>query len=126
MYGLFVCSPANPCSPNLPKPPTHPRQFILGNTGFEAASISHQPSNADLLLRGVRSVRSMGNLLSRGGSIPGRPLSRGGSSTGAGASPGGSPLTRSSPQEADEDDAVAAGGAAAAGEKSSSSIAAGE
>ena len=62
--------------------------------GFQQASISHQPSNADLLLRGgsqlmrgVRSVRSMGNLLSRGGTPP-RPLSRGGS--GSTANGGGS------------------------------------
>jgi hypothetical protein len=31
--------------------------FILGNRGFGEASISHLPSNADLLLRGVRSVK---------------------------------------------------------------------
>ena len=36
-----------------------PLQFILGNTGFHSASISHAPSNAQLLLRGMRSVKSL-------------------------------------------------------------------
>ena len=44
-----------------------PPQFILGNTGFKTAAISHRPSNADLLLRSARSLsnlrsRSMSNL----------------------------------------------------------------
>lgn len=37
-------------------PPARPLARA-GNTGFGEASISHHPSNADLLLRGVRSVR---------------------------------------------------------------------
>ncbi|KAL4452113.1 hypothetical protein ABPG75_007775 [Micractinium tetrahymenae] len=32
--------------------------FILGNTGFQHASISHQPSNAEYILRGMRSPRA--------------------------------------------------------------------
>lgn len=63
-------------------------QMILGNTGFEAASISHQPSNADILMRGVRSVKSFGSLL-RGGS--GGGVSGGGTPGGSGAAGGGTP-----------------------------------
>lgn len=64
--------------------------FILGNTGFKQASISHQPSNAAILLRGMRSVKSMGNLLLRGSSGLGGKTSNGGGNNGNGSGHGGS------------------------------------
>ncbi|PSC71174.1 hypothetical protein C2E20_5468 [Micractinium conductrix] len=64
--------------------------FILGNTGFHSASISHAPSNAQLLLRGMRSVKSLGQLVRGGSGVSGN----GG---GSGAASGASSL-RPSPQ----------------------------
>lgn len=91
-------------------PRTCPPQFILGNTGFSQASISHQPSNAELVMR---SVRSMSNLLQRSSAAGGRSRSgtNGSGNWSAGASPVLTPLITPRETSAEE----AAEGAAAAG-----------
>ncbi|PRW57029.1 hypothetical protein C2E21_4128 [Chlorella sorokiniana] len=86
--------------------------FILGNTGFSQASISHQPSNAELVMR---SVRSMSNLLQRG-SGNGGGRSRRGSGSGAwsaGTSPALTPLL--TPRDVSAEEAAEGASAASSG-----------
>ena len=109
--------PHAPSQTSLQPPCSRPTasQFILGNTGFSQASISHQPSNAELVMR---SVRSMSNLLQRGGNGGGRSRRGSGSGSGAwsvGASPALTPLL--TPREVSVEEA-AQGAAVASGEES--------
>ena len=43
-------------------PPPPPPQFILGTTGFQSAAISHMPSNAEFVSRGLHTVASLTQL----------------------------------------------------------------
>lgn len=102
-----------------PQPTNPPPQFILGNTGFREASISHQPSNAEFVMR---SVRSVGNLLRAGSCVSGN--GNGGSRRGSGAwssgvspalSPTLTPRDATVAEAGEEEEGAAA--AAAAGEQ---------
>ena len=75
-------------------PPRRCPQFILGNTGFKTAAISHRPSNADLLLR---SARSLSNLRTRSfSSLAGAVGGSGSGNHGSSENHGGSSSSSSS------------------------------
>jgi hypothetical protein len=75
--------------------------FVLGNTGFDAAAIRHQPSTSQILAAGLqRSARSLSNLAgllegggrrsSTNGNLAGLSESSSGAATPNGGSNGGS------------------------------------
>ena len=112
MHGALVAS--HPCLCRFPPPPPPPPQFILGNTGFQSAAISHMPSNAEFVSRGLHTVASLTQLntlasLYRGGA-------GNGNGNGSGAASGTSsmrPSAGTSPRQTEEGEEGEEGKAAA-------------
>ena len=95
-------------------------QFILGNTGFSKASISHQPSNAEIVMR---SVRSVGNLLRSGSGVSGNGGNgsrRGSGAWSGGVSPALSPSLTPRDATVEEEEAGAEEAATAVGKQQAS------